>query len=134
MACLNGNAADNYTKFDIENSTAGPAMSAPAAPAQPRSSRRCSLPVILSAVTLLLSVIALGVAIDASIASRRMRSGPTGVLLTSNPASVPAGYKAVNVFQGTGYFARLQPMMYSRSDHKVTSIYRQSSFDVASIS
>lgn len=119
MACLNGNNADTYSKFDIENDGTGRA--APAVPpSKTSSSRRCSLPLILSALTILLSVVALALAIDASVKWRRVYNGPEGVLLTSNPRSIPSGYKAVNMFEGTGYFARLQPMTYPRSDHKVS--------------
>lgn len=127
MACLNANTNDTYSKFDIENDGAGQAAVPPVAPLQPRSSRRCSLPMILSALTLLLSIVALALAIDSSVKSRRVYNGPEGVLLTSNPRSVPSGYKAVNMFQGTGYFARLQPMLYPRSDHKVgiASLYAE---------
>eukprot|EP00878_Enallax_costatus_P018569 GHUV01019555.1.p1 GENE.GHUV01019555.1~~GHUV01019555.1.p1 ORF type:complete len:316 (+),score=27.42 GHUV01019555.1:88-1035(+) len=123
MACLNGGHGDTYAKFDVEdgNGSRSPPIALDPVP-KPRSSRRCSLPLILSAVTLMLSIAALGVAIDASVAARRDRSGPQGVLLTTNPASVPDGYKAVNMFLGTGYFARLQPMLYPRSDHKTYPI------------
>lgn len=127
MDCLGPNGkAEKYETFDVENmitpeqsSTATTQRSAPTAS---KTGRRCSLPLLLSLITLLISLLALVLSIYASVIARKGSSSTgssTAAFLATSPRGLPAGYQAAHLFQGTGYFARLQPMLYPRSDHRV---------------
>lgn len=130
MDCLGPNGkAEKYETFDVENmitpeqsSTATTQRSAPTAS---KTGRKCSLPLLLSLITLLISLLALVLSIYASVVARKggssTGSSSTAFLATS-PRGLPAGYQAAHLFQGTGYFARLQPMLYPRSDHRAFPI------------
>jgi hypothetical protein len=127
MDCLGPNGKDSkYEHFDVENmitpeqsSTATTQRSNPTAS---KTSSRWSLPLLLSLITLGVSLLALALSIYASVAARKGASSTgssNAAFLTNSPRGLPAGYQAANLFQGTGYFARLQPMLYPRSDHRV---------------
>eukprot|EP00882_Tetradesmus_deserticola_P003031 GHRQ01003218.1.p1 GENE.GHRQ01003218.1~~GHRQ01003218.1.p1 ORF type:complete len:273 (+),score=77.65 GHRQ01003218.1:174-992(+) len=126
MDCLGPNdKGKNYNNFDIENMTT-PEQSSMAT-TQPSTSRgtkprsKCNLPLLLSLITLVVSLLALVFAIYAAVVARRgsrSTGSSTAAVLVTSPRDLPTGYRAAHLFQGTGYFARLQPMLYPRSDHR----------------
>jgi hypothetical protein len=132
MDCLGPNSkAEKYQHFDVENMiTPEQSSSATTQRSMPTASKtgsRWSLPLLLSLITLLISLLALLLSIYASVVARKGLSSTgsgSAAFLATSPRGLPAGYQAAHLFEGTGYFARLQPMLYPRSDHRVSAWLR----------
>ena len=117
MACLNSDGS-RFESMDLEAQGSKPLVGQ-------NKKRAClSLPVLLGALGLLFGTVALIVA--GVFASRTSQTPSPGlnnaVVFVRDPRHVPEGFVlGPSLTQGTGYYARLQPMVYSRSDHKVGS-------------
>lgn len=115
-----GGGDKGYRDFDVENmepkASSSTKVAANSSGSSPWGRRCCSLPVLLASAALVCSLVALACGIYAAAVVRRGRlsSSDEGVFLTTNPRS----REAVNLYRGTGYFARQPPMLYPRSDHK----------------
>jgi hypothetical protein len=127
MDCLGPNGKDGkYETSDVENMIT-PEQSSSASTqhgttSSSKTGSKWSLPLVLSLITLAISLLALVLSIYASVVARKGPSSTassTAAFLATSPRGLPAGYQAAHLFQGTGYFARLQPMLYPRSDHRV---------------
>jgi hypothetical protein len=128
MDCLGPNGKEvKYDTFDVENMITPEQSSSASTQRNTTSSSsktgtKWSLPLILSLITLAISLLALVLSLYASVVARkgpRSTASSTAAFLATSPRGLPAGYQAAHLFQGTGYFARLQPMLYPRSDHRV---------------
>jgi hypothetical protein len=80
------------------------------------------VPLVLSLVALALGTLGLIFGVYGAVVARKSQGinnrALQGVQLTSFPDKDAARVTG-SMWQGTGYFARLQPMMFSRSDHRV---------------
>jgi hypothetical protein len=122
MACLNSQGS-GFTSMDLEANNGNKPLVG-----QNRKRKCLNLPVILGALGLLFGTVALIIAgISASRTGRTSSSGSStpslenAVVFVRDPRHVPEGFVlGPSLSQGTGYYARLQPMVYSRSDHKVS--------------
>jgi hypothetical protein len=121
MACLGGGNKQNYQNFDIENLQQQQQQDQQQQQAPKRSaggSKCLSLPVLLAATALLLSIIALALGISAAVKTRRLGNGPAdGLYLTSDPRSVPAGWSPVNLFKVTCSFQGRQGGLGQHQNH-----------------
>jgi hypothetical protein len=108
MDCLNAGEKKNtnYQNFDVENLQADQPPRAGASQLQHNSSsggsrrRCCSIPALLGIAALLFSIVALILGIYATVAAKRLGgTSDNGMFLTTDPQSVPTGWKAVNLFK-----------------------------------
>mgnify|MGYP001807019836 CR=1 FL=1 len=112
MDCLNSGEkknATNYQNFDIENLQADQQTPRAGASQQHSSSssggskrRCCSIPALLGIAALLFSIVALILSIYATVAAKKVGgTSVNGMFLTTDPQSVPQGWKAVNLFKAS---------------------------------